>query len=177
MRVKPLILSAAALLALLALACEKPATPNSASATPAKPAAAAASPSSSDPVQAAVITYLTEVRGLDLSKMDLALKNQKVEGDKATCDATFTVKGSPDMPPMEYSYELAKEAGAWKVTASKSKGAAHAGTPAPGGEMPSGHPAMGGDAGAMSGHGTTAPAMPPGHPAVGTTTGAEPKTK
>lgn len=177
MRMKPFVLLVAALSALLALACEKPATPNSASATPAQPAGATAAPASSDPVRAAVITYLTDVRGLDMSKMDLSVKNQKIEGDKASCDATFTVKGSPDMPPMEYTYELAKEAGAWKVTASRSKGAAHAGTPASGGDMPPGHPAMGGDANAMSGHGTAPPAMPSGHPPVGTTSGAEPKTK
>ena len=161
MNLKPLVFPAAVLLACLALACQKPATPN----TPSKavPAAAMASPSApapSDPLQAAVVTYLTKVRGLDLNKMSLEFKNQQIQGDKATCEAAFTVKGMADMPPMEYTYELAQENGAWKVTASNPKSGGHAGAP-PSGAMAPGHPGAGENVGGLE--------MPPGHPPVGGT--------
>ena len=59
---------------------------------------------------------------------------------------------------MEYTYELAQENGAWKVTASKAKGGGHAGAP-PSGEMAPGHPRAGENMGGLE--------MPPGHPPVG----------
>ncbi len=164
-----------ALVGTLALACQKPASPNKPSTE-----AAAGVAASTDPIKDAVVTYLTKAKGMDMAKMEIALSNQKIEGDKATCDAAFTVKGAEGMPPMEYTYELAKDASGWKVTASKGKGGGHAGGapasgdmpaghPAMGGEapsMPAGHPGMGGDAG-MSGHGTSgASGMPAGHPDV-----------
>lgn len=162
MNLKPLAFPAVALIACLALACQKPATPNSQSkaapAAVASPAASSSAPAPSDPLQVAVITYLTEVRGLDLSKMSLELKNQQIQGNKATCEAAFTVKGMADMPPMEYAYELAQENGAWKVTASKAKDGGHVGAP-PSGEMPPGHPGAGENVGGLD--------MPPGHPPVG----------
>ena len=89
MNLKPLAFPAAALLACLALACQKPATPNNQS----KAVAPVASPSAvapSGPIQTAVVTYLTKVRGLDLSKMSLEFKNQQIQGDKATCEVSQT---------------------------------------------------------------------------------------
>ena len=172
MHLKPFAIPAALLLACLGLACSKPATPNNQSQTGqvAAPAAASestASPAPSDPIQKAVYTYLQDVRQLNLSKMDVAVTDQKIEGDKATCDVTFTVKGG-GMTPMEYTYDLVQESGAWKVTSSKSKSGAHGGGMPPGtGEMPPGHPAMGGE-GAPSGmpaHGDTT-GLPAGHPPV-----------
>lgn len=164
MNLKPLAFPAAALLACLALACQKPATPNNQS----KAVAPVASPSAvapSGPIQTAVVTYLTKVRGLDLSKMSLEFKNQQIQGDKATCEAAFTVKGVAGMPPMEYAYELAQENGTWKVTASKAKGGGHAGA-APAGDMPPGHPGAGENVGGLE--------MPPGHPPVGGASSAMP---
>lgn len=162
MNLKPFFLSSAVLVCCLVLACQKPATPNTQSKAASAPevSAPASAPDSSDPVQAAVVTYLTKVRGLDLSKMVLKIQNQKIEGSKASCEAAFTVKGMDGMPPMEYIYELAKENGAWKVTASKAKDGGHAG-PAPpaGGDMPSGHPGAGENVGGLD--------LPPGHPPMG----------
>lgn len=165
-----------ALLGTLALACQKPASPNK----PSTGTSAAGSSASADPIKDAIVTYLVKVKGMDMANMEIALSNQKIEGDKATCDAAFTVKGAEGMPPMEYTYELAKDGDAWKVTASKGKDGGHAGGPPAGGDMPAGHPGvggeapsmpaghpgMGGDAG-MSGHGTAgASGMPAGHPDV-----------
>jgi hypothetical protein len=159
MNLKPLVFSAAVLLACLTLACQKPATPNAPSkAVPAAAVVPSSAPAPSDPLQAAVVTYLTKVRGLDLNKMSLELKNQQIHGDKATCEAAFTVKGVADMPPMEYTYELTQENGAWKVTASNPKGGGHAGAP-PSGEMSPGHPGAPQNVGGLD--------MPPGHPPVG----------
>ncbi len=174
MHLKPIAIPAALLLACLGLACSKPATPNDQAQTGqiAAPVAApesAGAPAPSDPIQKAVYAYLQDVRQLNLSKMEVAVTGQKIEGNKATCDVTFTVKGG-GMAPMEYTYELAQENGAWKVTSSKSKSGAHSGGMSPGaGEMPPGHPAMGGE-GAPSGmpaHGD-ATGLPAGHPPVDT---------
>jgi hypothetical protein len=148
-----------ALLGTLSLACQRPASPNkpsgeSSAAAGATPAAGTTA--SADPMMDAIVTYLTKSKGMDMAKMQIALSNQKIDGDKATCDAAFTVKGAEGMPPMEYTYELAKEGGAWKVTASKGKGGGHAGgAPAASGDLPEGHPVLG-----------EAPAMPPGHPGM-----------
>jgi hypothetical protein len=142
-----------ALLGLLGLACQKPASPNK----PAGGATAAGTAASADPLKDAIVTYLTKSKGMDMAKMEIALSNQKIEGDKATCDAAFTVKGAEGMPPMEYTYELAKAGDAWKVTASKGKDGGHAGGAPASGDMPAGHPAMGGEA----------PTMPAGHPGMG----------
>jgi|WetSurMetagenome_2_1015567.scaffolds.fasta_scaffold03647_10 hypothetical protein len=175
LRVRALIVIA--LLGTLALACQKPASPNKPSGGA---SAAAGTTASADPLKDAIVTYLTKSKGMDMAKMEIALSNQKIEGDKATCDAAFTVKGAEGMPPMEYTYELAKAGDAWKVTSSKGKGGGHAGGAPPSGDMPAGHPAMGGEApgmppghpgmsgdAGMSGHGTGAsPGMPAGHPDV-----------
>jgi hypothetical protein len=143
-----------ALVGTLSLACQKPASPNKPSSGA---SAAAGEASSADPMKDAIVTYLTKAKGMDMAKMEIALSNQKIEGDKATCDAAFTVKGAEGMPPMEYTYELAQEGGAWKVTSSRGKGGGHAGGAPATGDMPAGHPAMGGEA----------PAMPSGHPGMG----------
>jgi hypothetical protein len=160
MNLKPLVFPATVLLASLAMACQKPATPNSQSKAAPTAMVSPSATAPSGPLQAAVVTYLTEVRGLDLGKMSLEIKNPQIHGDKATCEAAFTVKGMSDMPPMEYTYELAQENGAWKVTASNPKSGAHAGAP-PSGEMPPGHPGAGENVGGLE--------MPPGHPPVGGT--------
>lgn len=147
-------LVAIALVGTLSLACQKPASPNKPSSGDSADAGTA---SSADPLKDAIVIYLTKSKGMDMAKMEIALSNQKIEGDKATCDAAFTVKGAEGMPPMEYTYELAKAGDAWKVTASKGKDGGHAGGAPASGDMPSGHPAMGGEA----------PAMPSGHPGMG----------
>lgn len=158
----------AALLAFSTVACQKPAEP----AAPLPPAKvqvtpAPAVPAPSDPIQKAVYTYLQEVRQLDLTKMSVEVKNQKVEGEKASCDVSFSLREG-GMPPMEYTYELAKDGEGWSVTSSKSLTGAHAGTPPPGGQMPPGHPAMGDAPAGMPAHGGSSaePTMPPGHPPV-----------
>jgi len=91
-------------------------------------------------VQTAVETYLREGRSLDLTKMNLVLSNFVESDGGATCDGAITLKQGEGMPPMEYTYTLAKTDGAWKVTASQPKGGtSHATMPAPG-AMPEGHP-------------------------------------
>ena len=161
---------AIALLAGLALACQKPASPNKA---PTGQAAApvAGTSTAADPVQEAVVKYLTEVRGLDLSKMNVSFGSPKVDGDKATCEASFKVKGMDDMPPMEYTYQLQKEGGAWKVLGSAGKDGGHAGAPSSGAGMPAGHPGMEGGA---AGQGGGSMGMPAGHPDVSDMKPAQP---
>jgi hypothetical protein len=168
MRPFPSPLMVAALFALSAVACQKPAEP-AAPVPPAKVQVAPvpAVPSPSDPIQKAVYAYLQEVRQLDLTKMSVEVKNQKMEGDRASCEVSFSLREG-GMPPMEYTYELAKDGEGWKVTSSKSLTGAHAGTTPPGGQVPPGHPAMGGAPAGMPAHGGPGvePAMPPGHPPI-----------
>ena len=186
MRLNALALAAAAVLACLALACQKPATPNNQPKSPDAPAAPAAAPqasaslapATSDPIQKAVYDYIENVRQVNLNMLSVEIKNQKVEGTKATCDVSYIMK-EDGKPFMEYSYELAQEGGIWKVTSSKAKGGTHAGMPAAGGDMPAGHPGMGGEGApaGMPAHGTTDASgmpMPAGHPPIPEPTPAKP---
>lgn len=125
------------------------------------PAAKAAVPAE---VQTAVETYLRDAKGLDPSKMNIALSAFTEKDGGATCEGAITLKEGGGMPAMEYTYTLAKGEAGWSVTASAPKGGAgHAAMP-PANEMPSGHPSVEGmnpHAGVPgappleSGHGTT----------------------
>lgn len=126
----------------LFLACQKPAPPSTAGGAQTAPDAAKA-PGGED-VEAAVRSYLETVKNVDTAKMTIAFKDVRVEGDKAVCQAEYTLKEG-GMPPLAYRYELSREGGCWKVVSSKPVGNVHGASAMP----------------------PTATAMPPGHPPVG----------
>lgn len=148
-------------LLMLATACKDVGT-SPATAKPAPPVAAPAAPSqaaSADEgkaLQDAVVTYVRDVKGLDTTKMDVALKNQTLNGEKAEATVEFKIKGS-EMPPMTYVYSLEKSGDGWKVISSKpASGEGHGAMPS--GTMPEGHPPV-----ASHSSGTGAPDMASSH--------------
>lgn len=97
-------------------------------------------------VRSAIEKYLTEKRGIDVTKMEVTLSNFTEKDGAGTCDAFMTLKGAPEgMPAYDYIYTLAKAEGAWSVTASAPKtGEGHAAAMPPANAMPEGHPPTGG---------------------------------
>ena len=126
------------------------------------------SPATETPgITEAVKTYVKEVKKIEVTKLDIAIKDLKIDGDKAQCQASFSLKEQKDMA-FTYAYSLEKKAGKWAVISSSSAGQSHGGVPegmggGMEGGMPPGHPPMG-DANAPMGspHGGM-----PSHPAVG----------
>lgn len=123
------------LLACLCLACSKATAPEAE-----KPA-----------ITEAVKTYVKDVKKIEVDKVDIVVKDLKIAGDKAECQATFALKDQKEMA-FTYGYTLEKKAGTWAVLSSASGGKGH-------GAMPGGIP------GSMPGG--TEGGMPPGHPALG----------
>jgi len=95
-------------------------------------------------IQTAVETYLREGKGLDPTKMNIALSNFVEAEGGATCSGAITLKEGEGMPAMEYTYTFSKVDGAWKVTASQPKGGVGHATMPPASAMPAGHPSVGG---------------------------------
>ena len=138
---------------------------------------------SDDAVRKALIAHLSTRPGLDMSKMDLEVNKVTIDGDKASADVTFKVKGGASNQTMGMTYQLVRADGAWKVQGTPvghgaEGGAGGAGASPHGG----GAPPMGGDgggekAGSSSGFhpqvGGGAGGMPPGHPAVNPPTGKQ----
>jgi hypothetical protein len=119
-------------------------------------------PDSKDAVRSAVMEHLTKNTGLDVNSMSVDIGDVKFEGDKAVAAVSFRPKASPDAG-MTMNYSLERRGGKW-VVAKRPEGGGHgagAQPPAPsGGEMPPGHPPVGG---AEKGAGSELPA---GHPPV-----------
>lgn len=111
-----------------------------------------ASPEAEAPaVTEAVKTYVKDVKKIEVDNLDVTVKDLKITGDQAECQASFALKKQKDVA-FTYSYKLAKKAGKWAVLSSSSAGQGHSGMPgsaapsAPGGMgagMPPGHPPMG----------------------------------
>ena len=119
--------------------------------------------------QKAVDEYFN--RNPNLRSMSAKVQNVIFRGTEA--DATVMVTGKGADPstaiPIPYVLEERKSSG-WEVKGpSKNAMAGHAAQN--GGQMPPGHPGVGGAPGSMSG--ATGTEMPPGHPAVGSAPGAE----
>lgn len=124
-------IAALVVLATFSLACSR-GTPTPPDETPA--------------ITQAVKAYVREVKKIEVDKIDIAIKELKIVGDKAECQASFALKEQKEMA-FTYAYTLEKKAGQWTVLSSASAGQGHAAMPGaiPGameGGMPPGHPPL-----------------------------------
>jgi hypothetical protein len=118
-------------------------------------AACSRTPKTNEAIRQAVVEHLQKNSGLDVSAMNIDVKNVEYRGDEADATVAFTPKSTPD-GGMAMRYTLESRGGKWVV-----KGKAGGGQAAE--QMPGGHPQAGG---AASGAGQQAD-LPPGHPPVG----------
>jgi len=108
------------------------------------------------PVKEAVVDYLKSVKQVDTDRMEIRISDVEVDGERASCLASFALNGDAAFPPMLYRYTLEKQETGWKVASSepKTRGGPH---PPPGegaaphglipghrsdGSLPEGHPPM-----------------------------------
>ncbi len=114
-------------------------------------------------IRAAVQKYLSGRPGLNVSAMDVNVKQVSIAGNTAQARVEFKAKGSG--AGMEMTYNLERQGNTWVVKTSQNTGGLNhpptdQGTsPAAGGELPAGHPPI------------TAPqqpsgTLPAGHPPI-----------
>jgi hypothetical protein len=119
-------------------------------------------PESKEAVRSAVMDHLAKNTGLDVNSMTIDVGDVKFEGDKALAIVSFRPKSSPDAG-MTMNYTLERHGAKWIVAKRPESGGhgAEAQPPAAqsGGEMPAGHPPVGGSQKGASD-------LPPGHPPV-----------
>jgi len=108
-------------------------------------------------IRSGIINYLTSLKTLNVSAMDINVTQATVNGNQAQAQVEIRLKNSPpDGASMKLSYNLEKRGEEWVVVKSQPAG----GTlqhPAPGemppGGLPPGHPNVNGSAGqAPAGH-------------------------
>jgi len=125
---------------------------------------------SDDAVRKAILDHLSSRPGLDMSKMDMDISKVTVNGDKASVDVTFKVKGGAANQTMGMTYDLVRSGDVWKVQGTPTgHGAEGSAGASPHG---AGSPPMGGDGGGekAGSSGSFHPqvggssALPPGHP-------------
>ena len=75
-------------------------------------------------VKKAVLHYLSEVKQIDTSRMEVALSDLDVRDTGATCTAAFSLKEDPSFPPMVFQYALEHREGAWTVISSSANAGA-----------------------------------------------------
>lgn len=109
-------------------------------------------------VRQGVIKHLTAKAGLDLTSMQVDVTSVTFRDNEADAMVSFRPKGSADPAnSMAMRYTLERKGGNWVVKGRSQTGAgphgeaSPMGSPAPGGELPKGHPPMP----------TTPPANPP----------------
>ena len=113
-------------------------------------------------VRQGVITHLANNSGLDLSSMDIEVASVVFRENEADATVSFRPKGSTDPSAgMQMNYTLERQGDRWVVKSKAEGGSPHSGGMTGGGEMPQGHPPMGGSGSGSGG------ALPPGHPPVG----------
>jgi hypothetical protein len=126
-----------------------------------------------DAVRKALLDHLSTRPGLDMSKMDLEINKVTMDGDKASADVTFKVKGGAANQSMGMTYNLVRSDGAWKVQGTPTGHGAEGGAGAAGASPHgAGGPPMGGGGGEKAGSsdsfhpqvGGGSGALPPGHP-------------
>ena len=127
---------------------------------------------SKEAVREGLMEHLSKNSGLDMKAMDIDVGEVKFQGNQATAVVSFKPKSSPDAG-MAMPYTLERQGAKWVVQ--KAGGGHGAGMPAteggvpapapaaPGGELPSGHPPVGGGGAGTKGGATD---LPPGHPPV-----------
>ncbi len=108
-------------------------------------------------VESAVRKHLSRRSDLDMSSMDLTIRQVEVAGDTAQATVGFEVKGKPEAA-MAMQYSLAKQNGEWVVQAQPSGHGGMAPQNAPSQGLPPGHPPAGG--------GSQTQELPQGHPPV-----------
>jgi hypothetical protein len=106
-------------------------------------------------IRAAVQQHLVQRSTLNMSAMDMDVKQVSIQGDQATAQVEFRAKQGG--PGMLMSYNLQRQGGAWVVTSSRPTGGEMSHPPTDGSMPPSAAPG-----GAPSG--TTE--LPPSHPPV-----------
>ncbi len=115
-------------------------------------------------VRQGVVDYLAAKSDLNMSQMEVDVTSVSYRADEADATVSFRPKGGGAQSGMQMRYTLERKGGRWVV---KGRGAGpHSQSAAPGGagQMPPGHPPMGGaPSNATPGGGQ----MPAGHPPVG----------
>lgn len=127
-------------------------------------------PENKEAIQAGVVEHLKKAGTLDLNQLDITVTDVKYQGNEATATVSFKPKSAPQQG-MTMPYTLERRGDKWQV---KGRGSGHGGAmggmgggmpPSPeagaSGQMPPGHPPMGGAA--KGGGGGD---LPPGHPPV-----------
>jgi hypothetical protein len=95
-------------------------------------------------IRAALQKYLAERGTLNISAMDMDMKQVNVTGNTATARVEFRAKGSG--AGMEMTYNFERKGDTWAVKSSQNTGGLthppidQSATPASPGELPSGHP-------------------------------------
>jgi len=102
---------------------------------------------SDEAIRNALLSYLSQRRGLDMSVMDVDVKRVTREGDHAEAQVEFRAKQGN--AKMEMTYQFERQGDAWVVKGSSgTAGSGHPpipeAAPQPGGsgELPPGHPAV-----------------------------------
>lgn len=120
-------------------------------------------PESREAVRQGVLDHLGKNSGLDLNSMSIDVSKVSFEGNIATATVSFKPKSSPDAG-MSMNYKLERQGTKWIVQKAANSGghggvAAPQAAPSPSGDLPAGHPPVGGGTGATS-------ELPSGHPPV-----------
>ncbi len=103
-------------------------------------------------IRASIVQHLNSLKSLNLSAMDMDVKQVTINGAQAQAQVEFRPKsGAPAGVGMQVTYALEKRDGAWVVLKSQV-----------GGEII--HPAAGQPPDSV--HGSMPSALPPGHPPV-----------
>lgn len=97
-------------------------------------------------VRQAVIDHLANRAGLNVASMQVDVSAVSFRKDEADATVVFRSKGGDPGQSMTMNYTLERKGGRWVVKGRSESGMPHgaAGTPPPGGQMPQGHPPVGG---------------------------------
>jgi hypothetical protein len=114
-------------------------------------------------VKAGVLKDLA--KKVDVQNMDVNVDSVSFRDKDADATVSFSPKGAGPGQSITMKYSLARDGDEWKIKGRSLDGHS-APTAAPGGDLPPGHPGVGGGSAVPNG----AP-LPPGHPAVGSMSG------
>lgn len=106
-------------------------------------------PNDNDAIRAGVVTYLTSLKSLNVSAMEISVTEAAINGNQAQAKVEFRPKGTTGGDPsMMLTYSLEKRGDQWVVVKSQPAGGSlqhpGPGQMPPGGTMPPGHPGVSG---------------------------------